>query len=561
MDSNNANLALIKNHFQDMHLKIIFLLLLISVFAAQAQLPKNVIIFIGDGFGIAPKTAARMAMGQGTNGKRLPKDPSFQVLQLDKLKYTAMATTHSQNSWTTDSAPGATVYSTGKKIDNEVIAFDLQANQPIETILEAAKKLGYAVGLVTTTRITHATPAAFGSHIWHRDLEDYIAAQLISNSQKQYEEIFDSSPLDSLKYNPVRDWILPKPKNSVAIDVLLGGGAANFLPLSFADTIVTRSAKIAMLGKRKDKINLIKIAQKRGYKYVNSRDELLNIDINQFKTGGNEKLLGLFKSSHNSYEQDRQLYNNWEPSLSDMTKIAIQILKRKGGKKGFLLMVEGGRIDHLGHANAGAVSKACKLEVDSITYPPDGGNQRMKNTTQGNIYGSDYLIKEVMSFDYAIAEGRNLLKENTSQTLIFSTSDHECGAMALIGLSKKGVIRTYADEPTQRIQMAATPRNIVRGDMNNGLGWFPEYVTYQFENLKYPKPASDSSCHIVISYASNPSVLGGCGGNHTPQDVWMGADDNVNGKFASKISGRGLIDNTSLTSIIVEFLGLKNFGK
>ena len=134
---------------------------------AQASSNNNVIIYIGDGFGLAPKTAARMAMGQGTTGKRFTSDAGFQVLALDKLKYNATVTTHSLNSWITDSAPGASVYACGKngKQDNEVISLNPATGASIETILEAAKKQGYAVGLVSTARITHATPAAFASHI------------------------------------------------------------------------------------------------------------------------------------------------------------------------------------------------------------------------------------------------------------------------------------------------------------------------------------------------------------------------------------------------------------
>jgi alkaline phosphatase len=535
----------------------ICLCLFLLHFSVFSQTPKQVILYIGDGFGIAPKTAARMAMGQGTDNKRYFSDPDFQVLQLDKLRYTSMATTHSLNSWTTDSAPGATVYSTGKKIDNEVIAFDLESNLPLETILEKAKKQGYAVGLVTNTRITHATPASFGSHIWHRDLEDYIATQLISSTQAEYEQVFNTSPIDSLKYKVERDWELPKPKIGVEIDVLFGGGVGNFLPQGKFDTIVAENGKkIALAGKRIDQINLISIAKKRGYIHVNSKDGLSKIDVNKFSNSTKNKVLGLFKSSHMSYEQDRQLTNEWEPSLSDMTQKAIEILKKKGGSKGFFLMVEGGRIDHLGHANAGAVSKACRQETDSIAFPPDGGNQRLKNTAQGNIYGSDYLIKEVLGFDYAIAEGRKLLNEKNTETLIFSTSDHECGAIAVIGLSNgKTGLRTYAEEPYQSQKNAATPKNIHRGDSPNG--HFPQYSLYTFHNKLYPKPTSDSSNHIVITYASNPGVLGGCGGNHTPQDIWVGADDNVNGKYASQITGKGMLDNTSLFPIMINFMGLK----
>lgn len=538
-----------------------FFILFLETKAQKNELPKNVILYIGDGFGIAPKTTARMAMGQGAAQRINSENIDFQVLELDKLKYTGMATTHSLNAWTTDSAPGATVYSTGKKIDNEVISFDIETNQPIETILEKAKKEGYAVGLVTTTRITHATPAAFGSHIWHRDLEDYIAAQLISSTQNQYEEIFNASIIDSMKYQKERDWLLPKPKTGVEIDVLMGGGAAHFFPENFKDSI---SNNITQIGKRKDKVNLIKIAKNRGYVYVNNRDNLLNINLEQFSNSKNTKLIGLFKSSHLSYEQDRQLNNTLEPSLSDMTKIAIEVLKRKGGKKGFFLMVEGGRIDHLSHANAGTVTKQCRFEIDSIAFPPDGGKERLKNTEQGNIYGSDYLIKEVLGFDYAIAEGRKLLKQKNSQTLIFSTSDHECGAVAAIGLydSTHNGIRTYAEEPQNINKKWATPSNIKRGDIETN-GYFPQYIKYEFQGKQYPKPKSPNARRIIITYASNPLTLGhSCEGsfafgNHTPQDIWVGADDNVNGKFASKITGKGMLDNTSLFPIMREFLKLK----
>ncbi|RYZ41161.1 MAG: hypothetical protein EOP49_29080, partial [Sphingobacteriales bacterium] len=206
---------------------------------AQTPQPKNLIMYIGDGFGISAKTAARMSLGQGTPGKRFTDDAGFHILALDKLKYNGTLTTHSLNSWITDSGPGASAYACGKpgKLDNEAISFNVGTGQSIETILEMAKKEGYAVGLVTTTRVTHATPATFGSHIWFRDLEDYIAAQYISSSQSQYQAIFNNPASLIAPYNVARDWQLPTPKDSVEIDVILGGGARHFLPKSFNDTI------------------------------------------------------------------------------------------------------------------------------------------------------------------------------------------------------------------------------------------------------------------------------------------------------------------------------------
>lgn len=572
-------------------MKLLFYLFL-TTFIVVSQ-PKNVILCIGDGFGIAPKTATRMAMGQGTAGKRYGTDVDFKILALDKLRYQATATTHSMNSWVTDSAPGASVYACGKegKIDNEVISFNPATNLPIETILEQAKKQGYAVGLVTTTRITHATPAAFGSHIWYRELEEYIAAQLISTSQKEYEEIFNSSisPTSISGYNPLRDWVLPQPKVGVEIDVLLGGGAKYFLPKNLNylknDTIKDKNGNavkdslgnvqvlVKKNGKtgREDNIDLIQLAKNRNYVSVNSRDALLNLDYSKFTTQNNAKLLGIFNNSHLSYEQDRQVYKPWEPSLSDMISVAIEVLKRKS-KKGFFLMVEGGRIDHLEHANAGAikiVDNKIEVKVDSTANP---------DAIQGNIqnvYGSDYLIKEVLAFDYAIDVARKFVQNpKNGNSLLVATSDHECGGSAVVSLHDENdthhhgtKMRTYADEITKTgvFTSGANPLDgkIMRGDAATN-GWFPDYVLYDFQGKKYPKPKSNTSQRIVISYGSNPHTNGNgkeCSqfgaGNHTPQDIVVYADDNLNGKFASQISGRGLLDNTDINPILKRFLGLE----
>ena len=574
----------------------------------------NVIIYIGDGFGLAPKTAARMALGQGTTGKRFPSDAGFQVLNLDKLKYNATVTTHSLNSWITDSAPGASVYACGKpgKQDNEVISLNPATGASVETILEAAKKQGYAVGLVTTARITHATPAAFASHIWYRDLEDYISAQYIASTQAQYQAIFDSSPTASYRYTAARDWVLPTPKVGVELDVLLGGGARHFMPrtrtaASSYETIVDRNGTAiidpstgvaaTLKGNRADDVDLVGYAvNQRNYGYVNSRDALNNINLSQYGPGG-KKLLGLFNSSHVNYEQDRQTSAAWEPSLAEMTHMAIEVLKAKSNGKGFFLMVEAGRIDHLEHANTGGISVVANpgggnqytVDSDKPTYVPGGGEANYVATPTtvrtANVYASDYMIKEVLAFDYAVAEGRALLATptTTGKTLIFSTSDHECGGFAVTGLHDEAdaqangtKIRTYAGQITKSVAAEAgyaTPINLVRGDGGTG-GWFPDYVMNTFQGKDYPQPASATGKRIVVAYGSNPltngngtrastgvgSNAGATPGNHTPQDIWVGAEDNTNlATDAAAIAGQGLLDNTSITPIMARFLGLTSF--
>ncbi len=551
----------------------------------SAQKPRNVIVFIGDGYGVAPKTAARMSLGQGQDGSRFSDDPKFRLMQADNLRYNTVLTTHSMNSWITDSAPGATVYSSGKKgkVHNEAVAFNMDANVAVETILENAKKEGYAVGIVSTTRITHATPADFASHVWNRDIEDIIAAQYISSSQEQYKGIF-GTVYDSLN----KHWVLPMPKRGVDVDVILGGGSRHFLPrtVTSANSNVLDSRGIAIKdaanadvkvgGNRSDNIDLVEIAKGRGFKYVNSRDALLNIDLNQFTATNNTKLLGLFTTSMMDYEQDRQLTYPWEPSLADMTQIAIEVLKRKGGSKGFFLMVEGGRIDHLEHANAGGITYAAgsttmSVSSDKETPTPDAIYVFATAPVMSGIYGSDYLIKEVLAYDYAIGKGRNLLVDNSRETLLFSTADHECGGLAIVGLHDEAdlqrnasKIRTYAATPAQTAASGGgvNPNPI---GLTPGARWYPQYTSYDFQGYKYPKPINATANRIVIAYGSNPIVngnstsLGATPGNHTPADIWVGADDNVNGNFASRITGRGLLDNTDLTPIMKDFLKLDKF--
>jgi alkaline phosphatase len=164
--------------------------------------------------------------------------------------------------------------------------------RPCKTILEQAEKRGMATGLVATSTITHATPAAFSSHVQARGMEPEIAAQQISGG----------------------------------IDVLLGGGLASFLPQNKG-------------GNRNDKRNLLKEAASNGYAVVTSPLFLGSV--------AQTPLLGLFALGHMAYEVDRDPQD--EPSLADMTTTAISLLSKD--EDGFFLVVEGSRIDHAAHGH------------------------------------------------------------------------------------------------------------------------------------------------------------------------------------------------------------------
>ncbi len=204
--------------------------------------------------------------------------------------------TKSLSSIVTDSAPASVAWATGSKTANRMLS-SLPDERPLKTIMELLKERGYACGLVTTTRVTHATPAAWISHQMHRDAEDDIA-------------------MDYLKFKP---------------DVLVGGGSRHFDP-----------------SKRKDGKNLFISFADAGYDVVEDKNSLISKEV----TSSKKPLLGLFNQSHISYYVDRldnPALSRKQPTLAEMTKIALSKLSKN--PKGFILQVEAGRIDHANHSN------------------------------------------------------------------------------------------------------------------------------------------------------------------------------------------------------------------
>ncbi|PEN13663.1 alkaline phosphatase [Longibacter salinarum] len=253
--------------------------------ADDARRPTNVILFIPDGFGPASATMAR---------DYLRKYEGVGELAMDSIQ-TGSVRTFSTSSRVTDSAAGATAYATGVKTYNGAIAVDT-LQRPLGTLLRAAEGRGMATGMVVTSRITHATPASFSSHVPERWMENEIAAQQIQSGA----------------------------------DVILGGGMRHFLPSS------------AEGSEREDDRNLIDEARAKGYTFVDDRDGLMNLS--------NGPVLGLFSMSHLDYEIDRD--PAVQPSLAEMTDKALSLVSKD--KDGYFMMVEASRVDHAGHGNDAA---------------------------------------------------------------------------------------------------------------------------------------------------------------------------------------------------------------
>jgi alkaline phosphatase len=286
---------------------------------------KNVIFMVPDGCSQSIQTLARWYKGDD--------------LTLDSMN-SGMVGTYMSNSVITGSAAAATAFATGHKTTVRFLGvgprgddllsiiedFDPEmAYAPMATILEAAKAKGKSTGLVATSRITHATPAAFASHIPDRGWDNEIMEHMVYNG----------------------------------LTVSLGGGERHLLPGSECPNAVDG-------GRREDCENLKDVLiHERGYTFVSTKDEM-----NAVKATPHTKLWGSFNTSHMAPDIDRQYLELEEPSLAEMTAKAIEVLRKN--KEGFFLMVEGSQVDWAGHNNDGiymitdflAFDEAVKVAVD-----------------------------------------------------------------------------------------------------------------------------------------------------------------------------------------------------
>ncbi|RZF36964.1 hypothetical protein LSTR_LSTR004652 [Laodelphax striatellus] len=333
----------------------------------QTNRAKNIILFVGDGMSMTTVTAARIYGGQidGKNGES-------SSLSFENFPHTGLAKTYCVNSQVADSACTATAYLTGVKnnratigVTANVTKYDCRAEQDsknhVTSIFDWAQNANKSTGIVTNTRITHATPAGAYAHSCYRHWE---SDRDIADSSKAIDQ---KRACRDIAQQLIRD--LPG-KN---INVILGGGREKFLPNS-QDIKKGRSDNIDLIKewtKEKSERNLKN-------KFVATRSQLIEANINE-----TDYLLGLFTDSHFQYAllpgKDSQ------PSLAEMTEAAIKVLSKND--EGYLLLVEGGLIDLAHHANKAHIA-----------------------------------LHETIEFDMAIKKALEL--SNANETLIVVTADH-----------------------------------------------------------------------------------------------------------------------------------------
>ncbi|TKB50667.1 alkaline phosphatase [Ferrimonas sediminicola] len=315
---------------------------------------KNVILFVGDGMGISTLTAARILEGQqrGLQGEE-------NALSFEKFDYSALVKTYNTDAQTPDSAGTMTAMITGVKTDAGVLSVDEDiergqcdsvAGNELTSAIELAELKGLATGVVSTARITHATPAATYAKSADRNWEDIsdmpeeavaagckdIADQLV-NFKENLQARFPEASIDGL-------------------DVVMGGGRRHFLPKDPAFN--SSDARSSVEGDRTDGRDLTAEWQQKYSDGVYVMDQAGFDAIDPTTT---RRVFGLFNESHMQYEADRDNDIAGEPSLSDMTAKAIEILKQD--EDGYLLVVESGRIDHGHHAGSASTALTDTIEL------------------------------------------------------------------------------------------------------------------------------------------------------------------------------------------------------
>lgn len=295
---------------------------------------KNIIFMVSDGMSSGTLNMADLLNFQ-QNGRR---SHWINLYASGRNVYRGLMDMASLNSPVTDSAAASSSWGSGYRVYNGAINTgpNREQYQPINQIFKDA---GRKTGLVTTARITHATPAGFSVNMANRNDEDQIAEQYL---QREY-------------------------------DILLGGGARHF-----------------EAGTRHDSRDLIEEFSDKKYTIVRNKRQLLEAPIG-------DRLLGLFGNCHLPYTIDRKTIDSHQrniPSLADMTARALQLLENEHG---FILQVEGGRIDHGAHDN-----------------------------------DAPAMIYEQLAFDSAVEEVLNFVDQR-DDTLLIITTDHGNGNPSLNG--------------------------------------------------------------------------------------------------------------------------------
>lgn len=301
----------------------------------------NIILFVADGAGPTTVTATRILDGQlkGMLGEE-------NVLPFETFPNVALVKTYNTNAQVADSAGTGTAWNTGVKTKQGVIGVNanvlrgdcasMQGNE-VTSLLELAESIGLSTGIVSTARLTHATPASNYAKSPERNWEDN-----------------DDLPEDAVELGcrDIARQLIEFPYGD-GIEIAMGGGRRHFLPNTMDDP-----EDAGAVGNRTDERDLTQewASGRDGAVYIWNQEQFGNID--PANTG---PILGLFERSHLEYEADRAEDTAGEPSLSEMVSLSIDVLSQN--PNGYFLQVESGRVDHASHA-----TNAYRTLTDNVEF-------------------------------------------------------------------------------------------------------------------------------------------------------------------------------------------------
>jgi alkaline phosphatase len=415
---------------------------------------RNVIIMLGDGMGVAHRTAARLVRYGVTAGQ-----PNG-YLAMDGFPGTGLITTHSLNSIITDSAPGMACYVTGSHAQNgQEGVYPANMTNPfyyprVEYLAEYLHRTrGVALGIVTTADVEDATPAANAVHTGNRNAGQGIVDQYLDDRQR------------------------------TGLAVLLGGGRRWFLPQGDFGSSRSSSNDYALLpsdlqtawgaaqGAIDPSRDLIADFQAAGFSYVDSATGL------QGALGGATpgRLLGLFGYGNMNVALDKvakrrnpavhgvvdDYHAADQPMLDEMTDAALKVLARR--REGFVLMVEGAHIDK-----------------------------------QSHLMDADRVIGETIEFDDAVRVAKEFARRH-DDTLVLVLADHECSGFSLIGALTGGITSLSSLAPDASIVDPASQPGRQKVVGTYDAAGFP---SYQIEADGYPA-TFDVDGKILVGFGAN----------------------------------------------------------
>lgn len=353
---------------------------------------KNVIIFVGDGMSIPSLTAARIYKAQMAGNM---ESPEKEYLTFERFPHLGHSKTYDIDYQTPDSASTASAIFTGVKTKYYTMGYDSSIDHydvtsmnratKVDSILKWSQDAGKHTGLVTTARVTHATPAALYAHSFDRNWE----------CDSKFEDPVETSPPAGL-HDIAHQLVYDAPGNQMK--VVMGGGYPSFFPKEDQKSLEPEDMNRYDDDWdcfRSDKENLVEkwLSEHENSVFLRNLSSLNSLDV-----ANTDYVLGLFAQTHVAFQDER---TPEDPTLEDMTRGALKILQKNDGQ-GFFLMVEGGRIDHAHH---------------------DVWARR--------------ALSETAAMDKAVEAVLEVMKDELDETLIIITADHG-HTMSMSGYATRG---------------------------------------------------------------------------------------------------------------------------